>query len=253
MIKIHLIFKIRLKMISSICRYLKRKKAYAIENVKIGYHGTSDFAYQKILKSSNLGFNPIKTYPNDLGNGVYFFIDSINDLFMNNAQERAFNYAKVFKCNNKIEKVRLIKAKLDWSDQISYLDLSDQDNLLIMDHVREEFNEITDKIYSKLQSDPRNKNRVKRGNLDGVFFELMSNPQRFLESINVKLSEKEMKMIEKQSMPKYDYIIMPTFTPVDKASYRLSNFPNGIELVVKNNKCIKEFSLVEDFEIEGGE
>ncbi|ARJ50639.1 hypothetical protein [Staphylococcus lutrae] len=86
-----------------------------------GYHGTDKKHYDSLEKDGKEF--PFKKLPPDLGNGLYFFIDRVNEL--GEAIENAEKYLFRWKPNYREKIIVEMELELD-SDKV--LDLDDRDN-----------------------------------------------------------------------------------------------------------------------------
>lgn len=183
----------------------------------IGWHGTTKANKKEILKS---GFN-FETYdfsnesplvPNDLGEGVYFF----GEFYNKDGRERAQEYAKRYKGSGN----HIIKTIIKYESN-KILDLDNQENLDFFIQVIDIFeNEFTEAV-NNISRDRKKQARVKRGNFDGIYIELL------------------LKRIEEETGIQIDIVKKKTFTPtLKRKEQKLSNFPNGQEICVKNLNVI---------------
>lgn len=152
-------------------------------------------------------------FPNDLGKGVYFFIQKNGtDL----PEENAKNY--VYSFRSEVTLKSLLIADISIEDN-KLLDLNEEDIQIEFDNIRKTY---LDKIKEELSKYPDTWSSKQRGNYDGIVLEVL------LGSRNMEP----------------DGILKDTYTPILKfnseknSGYKISNFPNGRELCVRNIEAI---------------
>lgn len=170
----------------------------------VGYHGTS----QKNLNFiKNLGFRKkwsANSFPNDLGIGVYFYLDRIEGEAKENARKYVVRYKKEYFGKVIIEVPILV-------GETKILDFNIKE---AMDSLEEFIRENGSRIKKELEKYDNNSKAFKRGNFDGIAIDLYI---EYFEAI-------------------VDVILKDTFTSFD--DYKISNFVNGREMCVKNNDII---------------
>ena len=177
-----------------------------------GYHATERAIASKIR---NEGFNFKKgpKFPNDLGEGVYFFVKRSK---ADSPEENAKNYIYTFRNFQNHKSLLVANINID-DDQL--LDLDDEEIQIEFDRVR---NLYLEKIKSELDKYPDTWGGKLRGNYDGIVLQILLN----IRNMNP------------------DGILKDTYTPIldykssKKLGYSISNFPNGRELCVRNENCI---------------
>lgn len=182
------------------------------------YHGTSKENAERILKEGFRIQRDSQQYPNDLGHGIYGYIDSEPQhgdvYFMRSAKENAALFARQIRKipDDQIEVLRIrISLKLD-----NYLDLNEINN---RNEMLKAF-EREMKSALKFASNQYKVNRTsKRGQTDGVLLEYLN---------------------EKGSLKLPDVLIKDTYT---RFYGGLSNFSNGREIVVRKESVIQMISL----------
>ncbi|TDE68277.1 hypothetical protein ACO4C2_02955 [Streptococcus equinus] len=194
-----------------------------------GYHGTNSDIADKILASGfELKTNP-NNLPNDLGNGIYIFLD--NDLYTKSAYEMAKSFIEVFR--KEVFRKRDLNDKfsvlqIQISEEGRYIDYNDINSQIAFEKFR---NENYDKILKHYDSFCYKSNyggstknlpgKLKRANLDGIIFELLKNKANI------------------------DGVMKDTYTPQD-AKYKKSSFFNGREFCLYNTSLIEEISIIEN-------
>lgn len=181
------------------------------------WHGTTQENADGIRR---YGFNKIEIdfrstdlrNPNDLGEGIYFYIDSTYELGHKLANKYAHQYrdkiAKQQKCSiETIEvEISLEKSKL--------LDLDNEDTKqFFIDFSKKHETERNKLIYSL-----KNDGAKRRKNYDGIMVEL------FVRHINKQVPNGVVQAVQKETYTMFDNCI--------------SNFPNGKELCVRDSICI---------------
>lgn len=185
------------------------------KKIKIGYHGTTKENKIKILEKGNFEVrtNNSGRTPNDLGNGIYFFCDD-QELDLIPGHDMAIRYTKKYKKVALLKQnssVDVIKATIKYNEE-NLLDLDDEQNL-------QDFLKAKRKLeYQVAQEAKRSKDdgAKDRDNRDGFFVEI------FLKVL--RQSGFDVKVVSKR-----------TFTPV---AQKTSNFPNALELCVKDVELI---------------
>lgn len=185
------------------------------EKILKGYHGTKPQNAKDILNNNSVVVTPFKIttdfvipsgqrLPNDLGQGLYLFLDSDKPKF--DGKQCAKLYAHRWR--NEDNKVSLILFDIDESDIFS-LDLNKQENAEKFIEIR---NKLVQRVEQRLTTFKEGK-ILDRANIDGIFIEYLV--QHFLEN-------------------KVDLIIKDTYTPFYSSRNTLSNFSNGRELCLRN-------------------
>ncbi|BAP84795.1 hypothetical protein LOOC260_102170 [Paucilactobacillus hokkaidonensis JCM 18461] len=183
-----------------------------------GFHGTGIDNATKIM---NNGFTIAKSnkVPNDLGTGVYFYI---NSAFTFSPIMMAKNYSIVYKRISKA-KITVLQAEID--EEATLIDFDLKSNLIELVKYRDAN---FDKIKNILNTVEKGNGLAARGNLDGIVIELF---KTYLEEkYNVRV----------------DGVKKNTFTPQhDLYKYKQSNMPNGRELCVYNLNRISNLKICE--------
>lgn len=183
------------------------------------YHGTRIENKEKIVSKSFIISNTPDRIPNDLGNGIYFFLDKGSNY--KSPKEMAESFVKNYRnCSNDEH----IIFKVTVSDEAKLIDYNDADNAALFETFRNKNLNIILKHYGRFVYNSQKKSPsipgslkgakkksssipggLKRANLDGIVFELLKNKA------------------------KYDGVVKDTYTPQDK-KYNKSSFSNGREL-----------------------
>lgn len=170
-------------------------------------HGTSKYRFENFISKQNYKLNPEfdskERVPNDLGDGIYFF--GTNDFFK--AHICAENYAKKYK-KNEGDFITLLFYSIDMKEEYT-LDFDDRENQKI-------FLEARKRLDSKIKKMVKNyKTNLSRKQLDGIVINLI-----------LKNKKEEVKVITKETYTAFDNI------------YENSNFPNGLEICVKDPEIL---------------
>jgi len=182
------------------------------------WHGTTQVNAKSIrnkgFNRSEVDFNNTSIRnPNDLGGGVYFFIDSRYSEGRKMAEKYAHKYrneiAKQQRCQIEVINVS-IKIEDDY-----LLDLDDDDTSDLFIKFQKEHERQRSRVVNNL----RNDGASRRKNYDGIMVEL------FARHINKQLPDGSIQTVLKDTITIFDNII--------------SNFPNGKELCVREMDCIK--------------
>lgn len=152
--------------------------------------------------------------PNDLGEGIYFFIEGYDSPDEIARKYVEYNKSQLLVRNN--TSVEIIKVKVTQNDN-EYLDFDERDNLQSLHKFRTRFEEIIKELIKR--SDHQD-GAYKRGNFDGYVVDLL-----------VMRIEQEKKLQIKS-------VSRATYTKIDSEQQR-SNIPNGKELCVKCSNCIQ--------------
>ncbi|MBJ6745705.1 hypothetical protein JEQ21_04360 [Streptococcus sp. 121] len=185
-----------------------------------GYHGTTPQNAQMILQAKEIKITPFtiksdvvipsgQRLPNDLGQGLYLFLD--DELLGFDGKECAKKYAHRWR--NQGNKISLIQFHFD-ETVLNILDLNNPENLRRIVELR---SKLYQRIEQSLTTFQQNKS-LKRANLDGIFIEFL---------VQHALSGQQV-----------DGIIKDTFTPFYSEKQALSNVPNGRELCLRNVDAI---------------
>lgn len=173
----------------------------------IGYHATGKEFLDSIKQNGFKKKTSAKSFPNDLGNGIYFYID--RPKYEGEAKNNAKNYAEKYKSNYK-EIVVLEVDILKDSDKV--LDFNDNETADAL----EKFIKCNEEnIYKEFEKFEKFLGATKRGNLDGIAIEL------FIEYFNLPV----------------DIVFKNTFTKFNN-NYKISSFTNGKEACVRNENII---------------
>jgi len=180
-------------------------KFLRLEDVLEAYHGTKIENKEKIVSESFIISDTPNRIPNDLGNGIYFFLDKGSNY--KNPKEMAESFVKNYRnCSNDEH----IIFKVTVSDEAKLIDYNDADNAAFFENFRNKSLNIILKHYDRFVYHSQIKSSsipgsLKRANLDGIVFELLRNKAH------------------------YDGVVKDTYTPQDK-KYNKSSFSNGREL-----------------------
>lgn len=193
----------------------------------IGWHGTTTKQAEKIKK---VGFNfneyefdvDNQRLPNDLGAGVYFFVEKE---FLENPKHLAKRYVEIYKDNIlKREKSSpiVLQAVIKF-DEDNCLDFDNQDNFEDMITLKKTLKrELYDEVNRFTSG-----GIVNRGNFDGLLIEAMIK-KFFKKGIIINIVSKS------------------TFTNIEdsfgKHKIRHSNFPNGKEIAVRDVNLIEDIN-----------
>lgn len=175
-----------------------------MEKELLGYHGTSQRNLNFIKKYGFRKKVSDSSFPNDLGLGVYFYLDRTK----NEAKENAHKYVVRYK-KDYFGKI-IIEVPVSVEDS-KILDFNIKE---AMDSLEEFIQENGSRIKSELEKYDTESRAFKRGNFDGIVIDL------YIEYFNMMV----------------DIILKDTFTSFDE--YRVSNFVNGREICVKNEEVI---------------
>ena len=185
---------------------------------KSAWHGTTKENAEEIKKygfkenNVNLEAEELRN-PNDLGGGIYFYIDSI----YGRGYELASKYAHKYK--DRIAKrqqcgIEIIEADIS-TVSTNLLDLDDDETNNFFIEFSEKHEEDRQKVVHKLKND----GAKQRKNYDGIMIEL------FIKKVNEQNSDGVVQVVKKATHTNFDDCI--------------SNFHNGIELCVRDTSCIK--------------
>ena len=180
-------------------------KFLRLEDVLEAYHGTRIENKEKIVSKSFIISNTPDRIPNDLGNGIYFFLDKGSNY--KSPKEMAESFVKNYRnCSNDEH----IIFKVTVYDEAKLIDYNDAANAAVFEKFRNENLKIILKHYDSFVYNSQIKSSsipgsLKRANLDGIVFELLRNKAH------------------------YDGVVKDTYTPQDK-KYNKSSFSNGREL-----------------------
>ncbi|MCT0484867.1 hypothetical protein [Weissella paramesenteroides] len=180
----------------------------------IGYHGTTKSNKEQILKN---GFIINKnTWPNDLGYGIYNFIDTEN--FYVKAKDAANIYAKKYRSNDEtaciINNISIDTGKL--------LNLNVETNRKNILKYRSMLTNSVQARADQYRQNHSSKSVVKRGNTDGFFLE------KVLKTLHIEP----------------DAILMDRWEDIDSSKYKTTGgqLPNSTVLVVRNIESIEKSS-----------
>ncbi|NQI71792.1 hypothetical protein HO913_01655 [Streptococcus suis] len=181
------------------------------------WHGTTQKNAQQIrnqgFKKTTIDFNETNLRnPNDLGEGIYCFIDSM----YGNGKQMAARYAHSYRDSiAKKQGCSIEVIEVEAAVQSSMmLDLDDADTREIFIQFSQKHEMERTKIQYRLRNDGANR----RKNYDGIMVEL------FVRHINKQLKENAVQAVKKDTCTIFDGII--------------SNFPNGTELCIRDTTCV---------------
>ncbi|MGE4509122.1 MAG: hypothetical protein AB7D16_10910 [Eubacteriaceae bacterium] len=199
------------------------------------YHGTSsekarnifDFGFtSKTVKIQDLKNDLLSKFPCDLGNGIYFYIDVEEKGF--DGLKNACNYVQAFK-KNEIE-YSIIKATISLDPGDKGLNLNDEKFLNSFLKFRSHFLERLDALiesHEKLQKYSKKDKALARGNCDGIFIEM------YIDALQLKPV----------------FVLKDTFTKFNP-KYKISSFPNGREVAVREERIVKDKEIFKVFKRE---
>lgn len=186
-------------------------------NVK-GYHGTikssSDSIYVNGFDYHQYDINDFESerVPNDLGFGIYFFID--NEKIRSQGFKNAKNYAEKYVKKENIDKVTIVVADLNFNSH-RFLNLDESDNQEYFLHIMKNNETAANMIWSKTVKGEHKKRKI----FDGIFIEMLIDD------------------IEEQMDETIQGVQKDTFSSLGSA--RRSNFHNTTEIAVREIDCIK--------------
>ncbi|PTJ13857.1 hypothetical protein BU069_13010 [Staphylococcus succinus] len=178
----------------------------------IGFHGTMKSNFDKIDKLKKFKSNVL---PNDLGNGLYFFINRKDKI------EEAIHNANLYlkRWKPKYENKVIVEVLMELYNE-SVLDLDEVENQEVFNLFVEENQE---DIYNEIQN-LKPSNSFNRGQFDGLIIEMM------IKHFNLNIQA----------------ILKETYTQFDESKLRKrSNIPNGRELCLRDYKAIKSKCICE--------
>jgi hypothetical protein len=181
----------------------------------IAYHGTTRENKQAILEQ---GFR-IRRYQNqvsnDLGDGIYFYVDS---MYETHPKQMAVNFVMDYRqCPR--EDIRVLKVNV--SDDAQLINLEQQEWRICLDQFR---NQNLERIERELSEYSPGNGLKKRGNIDGLVIQL------FLMYLKRHGKIQHIDGVEKDTFTKFPSL----------SQYKLSHFPNGTELCLYNPKRINQ-------------
>lgn len=176
-------------------------------NIETVCHGTNKKTYDNEIKPNGnvlqSKFISTDRMPNDLGDGIYFF--GSNELFKGNVC--AEKYASKYR-NKDGNHITLLFYKLDM-DEKHTLDLDEEVHKTNFIKKRQQMENHLKSMIEKFNSN------VSRKQLDGILINI----------ITKKLGD-AVKIVKKQTYTAFDDI------------YQTSNFPNSLEICVKDNSLL---------------
>ena len=184
-----------------------------------GYHGTTPLNAKAIIETNKVEVEPFsiksdvvipsgQRLPNDLGQGLYLFLDSESQGF--DGKECTKQYAQKWRSDG--NKVAIIH--FDFNETPLYiLDFNLPENSILFVKLR---HKLYQKIEQGLTTFKENKS-LKRANLDGIFIEYL---------------------VQHGLKRHVDGIIKDTYTPFYSSRNTLSNFPNARELCLRSTGAI---------------
>lgn len=150
--------------------------------------------------------------PNDLGGGVYFYIDSVygkgRDLAYKYAHQYRDDVAKKQRCS-----IEIIEAEISMEND-RLLDLDDIETKLLYTEFSKKHEIERQRAIYRLKND----GAKRRKNYDGIMVEL------FIQHINKQNPSGSVQAVQKETFTNFDGCI--------------SNFDNGVELCVRDTSCI---------------
>ena len=183
------------------------------------YHGTAPLNAKAIMETNKVEVEPFsikpdvvipsgQRLPNDLGQGLYLFLDSELQGF--DGKECAKQYAQKWRSDG--NKIAIIHFDFNKAP-LYFLDFNLPENST-------RFVKLRKKLYRKIEQSLttfKENRSLKRANLDGIFIEYL---------------------VQHRLQCKVDGIIKDTYTPFYSSINTLSNFPNGRELCLRSTGAI---------------
>ncbi|MDT2731192.1 hypothetical protein P7G31_02840 [Streptococcus parauberis] len=190
----------------------------------IGWHGTTEHAFKKI---SNSGFQYRKftpgitpqRYPNDLGNGIYFFIPFGHDNGKIIASAYVSRYKDFIKFSNQTS-YKLISCRLVLDDD-KILDLNNEINISMINEFKEKYQTKLELVLNTISNNPAKTRALRHKNNFGLIVEL------FIQYIEFNKPE-----FIYQAVNKKTYTDLPQL-PIIKNN-------NGHEICIRKIETIKE-------------
>lgn len=199
-----------------------KKVDYMTEYINyIGWHGTNEANKMAIL-SDGFHVEPFNfskgKFPNDLGQGAYFFADFNGEP----GSKMAKRYIKHYKRGNKLIKVLIT------SEEDAVLDLDDSDTIDYLKDFYTQYEQAFDECCNQIVAAYKRTHKGKkfrildRGNFDGILIEML------IEEL--KKRDKEIEIVLKQ-----------TFLIVNMGNFvrKMSMIPNCQEICVRNIDTIQ--------------
>ncbi|WP_188205398.1 hypothetical protein [Desemzia incerta] len=190
----------------------------------IGWHGTTHNSAEQI-KKKGFQFEKYKfgknnqRLPNDLGAGVYFFVE---DHYFEKPTALAYKYVLKYKDRELAQtntKPKVLKAEINY-DEDCMLDLDEKDNMEAIMGLQKTLKK---ELYQAAKN-LKQSGAVNRGNLDGLVIELLI--EKFMRDYKIDI----------------DIVAKRTFTNVEEelggVPIRRSNFPNGKEIAIRKIELI---------------
>lgn len=187
-------------------QYLRNKGFVQVKIDFLGYHGTNQKSFHYIQKNGFKKKVSDISFPNDLGDGIYFYID--RGVANSEAIENARKYVKKYKYNYNGKIVLEVPICVE---ENKVLDFNDKDTSQSLECF---ITENREKIDEELNKYNRLSAVFKRGNFDGIAIEL------YIDYFKANV----------------DLVLKDTFTKFD--DYKTSNFCNGREVCVRNMEAI---------------
>lgn len=195
---------------------------------KKGWHGTTTKAAE-IIKDQGFELTPYKfnfnksRIPNDLGNGVYFYLE---DDILDNPKEVAYKYVKIYKSDimkDENSSPKVLGATIKFPDA-NFLDMDERDNMSALIAIKKQMER---EVYSQVQKLYPD-GAFRRGNLDGLFIELLI--EKFKRDKNIDI----------QIVTKYTFTNLQE--KIGNFKINISNFPNAREVSVRKLDLIEDLS-----------
>ena len=191
---------------------------------KTGWHGTTNSIVTSILKKgfSYNKYAPGKTaqrHPNDLGNGIYFYLPFLED----DGDNIATAYVKKYKSKfiSSENPVVLMKATLSFEDGTRIFLLDDLQNRQLLSEFREKTKKVIQNLLEDIQDNGAKKRASRVNQNQGLIIELLLDLHA-----------------QKQPSKTYQAVQGKTFTDVSYKSMNTHDGVNGCEICVRDLQCI---------------
>lgn len=182
------------------------------------YHGTTKESARSIIESQKFQINrenidKARSMVCDLGYGIYTYGPDEEGLW--SPKNNARKYAIKYRCNGNEQNCRVIKVNIPDNKDLSVLDLDSSENQKKISQILTNLRTRADKLYDNI----RESGSKRRKNMDGIMLELA---------------------LKRGQLPDTDIVEKQTFT--DFYDQEISNFPNGNEVVIRNEKIIENIT-----------
>lgn len=178
------------------------------------FHGTTKESAEAIVTTQHFNLQLVNIYHpdrmiSDLGSGIYTYCDDYHKLWC--PRKNAEKYARTYK-DREASSFKVLAVQIKDTESLKSLDLDDSQNLQKFVKIREKLEYRVNQIYKSIPQT----GAKRRNNVDGIVIELA---------------------IKEGALPDVDVISKETYTDFDKG--KLSNFPNGEELVIRHSDIIR--------------